>query len=101
LVSGAARVGGLIGLDGAVDRADIVITGEGRYDETSTSGKASGYVLSLAEARPTVVIAGAVAEKLREDGVFSLTEIAGSTEAARKDPSRWIAVAAEQAARRV
>jgi glycerate kinase len=101
LVSGAARVGGLIGLDGAVDRADLVITGDGRYAETSTSGKASGYVLSLAGARPTVVIAGAVAEELRGDRVFSLTEIAGSTQAARNDPARWITVAAEQAARSV
>jgi glycerate kinase len=101
LVSGAARVGALVGLDGAVEAADVVITGEGRFDETSFTGKASGHILELAGSRLTVVIAGAVADDQRGDRAFSLTEIAGSTEAARNEPARWIAAAAEQAARRI
>ena len=47
LTSGARLVAELIGLPEAITSADLVITGEGRWDEWSTRGKAPGEVLRL------------------------------------------------------
>jgi glycerate kinase len=99
LVSGAERVGSLIGLPEAVDRADLVITGEGRFDRSSYAGKAGGHVLSLAGRERSVVIAGSVDGAVAGYRVFSVTERAGSSAAAIADPTRWIAATAEVAAR--
>lgn len=44
LVSGADHVLDLIGFDGLLDGADLVITGEGRLDEQSAAGKVVGVV---------------------------------------------------------
>ncbi len=45
LVPGAPAVAGLVGLEEALDGADMVITGEGRLDETSLRGKVVGHLL--------------------------------------------------------
>ena len=42
LTPGAVELGRLAGLDRALADADLVITGEGRFDETSLTGKTSG-----------------------------------------------------------
>ncbi len=42
LTPGAAELGRLAGLDRALAGADLVITGEGRFDETSLTGKTCG-----------------------------------------------------------
>jgi glycerate kinase len=101
LVPGAERVGALIGLPQAIAEADIVLTGEGRFDETSFCGKACGYVLSLVGTRRAVVIAGSVDDGHRGAQVFSLAELAGSVEEAKREPGIWIAAAAEKAAQLV
>lgn len=50
LVPGAATVAELVGLDTAIARADLVITGEGRLDDTSARGKVVSHVLQQAAA---------------------------------------------------
>ena len=60
---GAAELGRLAGLDRALAGADLVITGEGRFDETSLTGKVAGTVIAAAAAAgvPAALVAGQVA----------------------------------------
>jgi glycerate kinase len=94
LVPGAAAVASAIGLPAALSHADIVVTGEGRFDRSSMTGKACGYVIAEAGAARSFVIAGSVGDGCRGDRVLSLTELAGSETAAVSDPAYWIAEAA-------
>lgn len=61
LAAGAAHVGALVGLPDAVERADLVVTGEGRLDATSARGKVVGHLVELTAARrrPLAAVVGA------------------------------------------
>ena len=63
LVSGSAWVAERVGLDAAVARADLVVTGEGRLDATSASGKVVARVLATARThgRAAAAVVGAAA----------------------------------------
>jgi glycerate kinase len=63
LVGGAALVAREVGLAHHLEWADLVITGEGRFDATSVDGKAPGLVLEECRARgiPVALVAGEVA----------------------------------------
>lgn len=65
LTSGAAWCARLAGLGPAFRRADLVVTGEGRFDAQSRAGKATGYVVGLARrsAVPSVVVSGGPGEE--------------------------------------
>jgi glycerate kinase len=100
LVPGAATVAALVGLPAAVARADLVITGEGRFDATSRAGKVVGHVLDLAGKvagpvlgragrTPVAIVAGQVAAPTGGP-VIALADLAGSVEAALADPLRWL-----------
>jgi glycerate 2-kinase len=71
---GVSLVASLVGLDAALDQSDLVITGEGRFDETSFSGKVTGEVLRRSAQRglPCLVLAGsadpALGARVRELG---------------------------------
>ncbi|WP_062464323.1 glycerate kinase family protein [Demequina soli] len=96
LREGAPEIARLTGLEEAGRAADLVITGEGRFDAQSRGGKVAGHALA---AFPRVaVIAGEVAE---DPGVWSasLTVLAGSREAAMVEPERWLEDAGRAAAR--
>ena len=98
--SGANHIARLSGLDAALTRADIVLTGEGRFDEQSGRGKVVGRV--LAKAHGLGVIAGVVAGEVTHPPdcwSTSLAHIGGSVEAAMADPSRWLRDAGALAAR--
>jgi glycerate kinase len=60
LVEGFELVADEVGLDDALDGADLVITGEGFLDEQSFDGKVVGGVVERASAAgvPVLVIAG-------------------------------------------
>jgi glycerate 2-kinase len=66
LTPGAAELCRLAGLDQALAGADLVITGEGRFDETSLTGKTCGTVIAAAAAAgvPVAVVAGQVSDGL-------------------------------------
>jgi glycerate kinase len=79
-----------------------VVTGEGRFDAQSRTGKVASRVLDLAREHgaAAVLVAGAVAAPA--DGfraVRSLTDLAGSADAARADAVAWLERAAEDVAR--
>lgn len=98
--SGADYLASLSGLTGAITGADVLITGEGRFDEQSLTGKVVGQL--LATAASAGIAAGVVAGQLAvEAGVWSssLSELAGSVDAAIADPEAWLRVAGAKAAR--
>ncbi len=62
ITSGTDLVLGLLGVDRALDGVDVVITGEGRLDDQSLTGKAPVGVAELAARHgvPTIAVAGLV-----------------------------------------
>jgi glycerate 2-kinase len=62
LLNGFDLVASWLGLDSRLAGADIVLTGEGRFDDTSLSGKGPGAVVqrALALGKPVHVFAGQV-----------------------------------------
>jgi glycerate kinase len=78
LVSGFDLVADRLGLDERLAEADLVVTGEGRLDETSFTGKVVGRVLDRAATagKQALVVAGDVATE-RHPGAISLVERCG------------------------
>ncbi|MFI6096288.1 glycerate kinase [Lentzea sp. NPDC051213] len=92
LVPGARFVADLVGLPAALGRADLLITGEGRLDEQSWSGKVVGH--AAAQARRVALVVGSCATTV-PDGMacVSLAELAGDVRSAVREPARWLAAA--------
>jgi glycerate kinase len=94
IVPGAAELGRIAGLPAAIAGADLVVTGEGRYDVTSGTGKATGTVLAAASAAgvASAVVAGSIAADLPGGCVagVSLSDLAGGETAARGDAAHWL-----------
>lgn len=98
--AGSRYVAELTGLPAAVASAEVVLTGEGRFDEQSLTGKVVGNALGLCREAGAVpgVIAGLVAH---DPGCWSaaLADLAGSADAALAEPARWLEAAGREAAR--
>jgi glycerate 2-kinase len=99
LQPGAAELAVIAGLPGALEGADLVITGEGQYDASSESGKVVGAVRAMAAAAPAAVPVAVVAGRVAVTppaGVraVELAALAEGTQAALADPGRWLAEAA-------
>jgi glycerate 2-kinase len=75
LLPGFELVASRLGLDARLAEADLVVTGEGRLDETSFTGKVVGRVLERAAAAhaETLVVAGEIAAQSAIDAI-SLVE---------------------------
>jgi len=88
--SGSAEIAKLIGLPEAIASADLVITGEGRYDSQSLQGKVVSAVATLAGQTPVAYIVGdqRIDFPIGTNGI-SLTELAGSSAAAIADVQDW------------
>ncbi|HEU4808171.1 MAG TPA: glycerate kinase [Homoserinimonas sp.] len=97
---GADWIANVTGLPSAIGSADVVITGEGRFDSTSLTGKVVGNVIQLAGGSRVGVVAGVVSIE-PPGGVWavSLTELAGSADAAMAEPERWLHEAGRVAAK--
>jgi glycerate 2-kinase len=93
IMPGAAELCRIAGLDDQLGRADLVLTGEGRYDATSAQGKITGTVLAAAERAgvPAGLVAGVIAAD-PPPGVtaVALDRLAGGTAAAMSSPARWL-----------
>ena len=92
LTPGAAAVADLAGLPAALANADAVITGEGRFDETSRLGKTVGHVLDVAPdaARVHVVAGDLVGAPPDGLAVTTLAALAGSSSNAAANAARWL-----------
>jgi glycerate 2-kinase len=100
LVPGAEQIAAIAGLPDALADADLVVTGEGRYDATSLAGKVVGTVRTIAAKAsvPVAVVAGSMTAPPLTEYSMALAALAGSPEAAMTDPGRWLAAAARQLA---
>jgi glycerate 2-kinase len=104
--SGAAVIAEHTRLAGDVAAADLVITGEGRFDDQSLHGKVVSALSGAAQARriPVLVFAGQVTlddSALTVAGItaaYSIAEHAGSVRLAIDDASNQLAGMSERAA---
>ncbi|WP_433288068.1 glycerate kinase [Micromonospora sp. CA-244673] len=105
ITRGASTIAALVGLADALAGADVVLTGEGRFDETSLAGKVVGSLLKAADSAgtPVGVVAGQIGGPVpgSVSAAVSLVELAGSVEAALGEPARWLAEAGELLSRRL
>jgi glycerate kinase len=106
LGSGAEVVAEALGLADAVAAADLVVTGEGRFDGQTAAGKTPTVVTAIATAAgtPVALVAGDVAARLDAFSIAaSLTVIAtqttGEPDDALHDPLRFARIAGERMAR--
>lgn len=97
LRAGAPVVAGLVDLDDALRGADLVVTGEGRIDATTTVGKVVGEVAERARTFdvPWVVVAGSGDLPDDVDGELSAPNGPGD------DPTTEVAAAASRLAARI
>lgn len=72
LLPGCDLVSAWLDLENKIDRADIVITGEGCFDESSSQGKGPGAVIdrAVAKGKPVFVFAGKIMIPSREQVQF-------------------------------
>ncbi|MFI0370021.1 glycerate kinase [Actinomadura sp. 1N219] len=98
--SGARYLTELSGLPDHVPGAALVVTGEGRHDEQSYTGKVTGHVVQLAQRHgvPVAVIAGTVTTDRLGVTMLSLTDLAGSEHEAKKRPEHHLRRASERLA---
>jgi glycerate kinase len=82
LVPGSRLLEAWLGLEARVRAADWVLTGEGRFDESSWSGKGPGAVVELArqQARPCAVFAGSIAGQPRPAPAAASSTLSGQPE---------------------
>jgi glycerate kinase len=75
LLPGFELVASWIDLDDRLSAADMVVTGEGRFDESSLNGKGPGTVVrrALAQGKLVHVFAGQVALDRKIPGLFTHT----------------------------
>jgi glycerate 2-kinase len=103
IASGSAALGRLLDLPQAVRSADVVITGEGRFDAQSAAGKVPSYVLDTADTAgiPVMLVAGRVdAPTDAFTAAVALTDLAGSAESAVGQAAHWLEVAGTHLAER-
>lgn len=97
ITSGARAIAETIGLPGSIAGAQLVITGEGRFDGQSAGGKVPVAVARLAAAAgvPCALVAGSIASEATDEfaRMIALDELAGSTAAAMADPLTWLRAA--------
>lgn len=106
--SGAGMVRRLTELDAALDRARLVLTGEGSFDRQSLRGKLVTAVAAGAAERgvPCLVLAGQVGVDRQEaaaagvEAAYAVAEHAGSVRAALADPAGTLRALAADVARR-
>lgn len=110
LARGASAVADVLGLPVLLDGADVVISGEGRYDGQSAAGKVPSVVRALAASHApgarSMLVAGAIDAPLDDyDGAASLTVLATQTTGepgdALADPLRFTTIAGQRLARLV
>lgn len=103
---GFATVADAVGLTGLIKGVDLVITGEGKLDWQSMSGKVVSGIAELAgpALRPCIAMAGAVQvgnRELRANGIeaaYSMVDMVGSEESFAH-PERSLAAVAERVAK--
>jgi glycerate kinase len=102
---GADYLARLSGLPGSIAGADVLLTGEGRFDATSSTGKLVGELIGIAgqhDVRVGVIAGQVTAQPATRAGApiwsSALVDLAGSVESAIAEPERWLHEAGRAAA---
>lgn len=98
--SGADYISNLSNLPQLLQESDLLITGEGSFDQQSLSGKVVGQLLN--KAKESNIRSAVIAGQIKVDSEVwqsSLTEMAGSVAAALENPAHWLALVGAKAAR--
>jgi glycerate 2-kinase len=93
---GAEEIASRSGLDAAIGTADLVITGEGRFDSQSAQGKIPAHIAERStELGVRVALVAGLIEAPTTGFVdaASLTDLAGDSAAARADAEHWLEAA--------
>ena len=91
LVPGFALVSAWLDLERKIKRADVVITGEGCFDASSSQGKGPGAVVdqALANGKPVFVFAGKITAPLRNNmELHAITDTDAPLEQAMADGAK-------------
>lgn len=102
IVPGAARIAEMSGLSSHLADADVLLSGEGRFDRTSLQGKVVGNALRLARDHGvrTGVVAGVVDPTVRAvTWTCALADLAGDPAASMREPLPYLRRAGQAAAR--
>ena len=96
VVGGAEYVSQLVGLDEQLSRSALVITGEGAFDDTSSTGKVTGEILTKAKqwGVPAALIVGTSRGTPPEVPMMRLVDDAASAAEAMAAPDTYIVRAA-------
>lgn len=91
IVSGFDVVAGATGFSERLRQADLVVTGEGRFDRQSLQGKTTGRVVDAAReaGRPVAVFAG-TAEPAGDVDLHALSELEGNPARSMADARRLL-----------
>ena len=106
ITSGSRAIADTIGLPGSIAGAQLVVTGEGRFDGQSAGGKAPVEVARRAAQAgvPCALVAGTIDAGAGEASTagfaraIALDGLAGSAAAAMADPLTWLRAAGERLA---
>lgn len=101
ITPGASVVAELLGLPEKIAGADLVISGEGRFDQTSHSGKVVGFLTELAghSGVPGIIIAGSAGHASESSWpVYQLLDRVDNVDQAMTNASSLIEAAAREAA---
>ena len=96
-INGAQTVADLVGATEAMSKADAVVTGEGKFDATSVTGKVTGAIITVAQRNniPVGVVAGVVDVDNGGDIPWaSLVDQAGTVDSAMSTPHAFAQKAA-------
>jgi glycerate kinase len=107
--SGAEIIAEHTRLDDELETADMIVTGEGRFDEQSLHGKVVGFLAQTARPLgiPVIVLAGQVgldSGAVRMSGIMSalsIAEYSGSVRLAQADAANQLMGLASQVAARL
>jgi len=99
LNSGAEVIGEIIGLRGEINKSDIVITGEGRFDQQSAQGKVVGLIQEITkeyEKRLLLCVGSSTLDFPSNylSGVI-LEDLASNRTAAMSEAIKWLEEAGE------
>jgi len=90
LKSGISLVMKEVDFDKKLSECDLVISGEGKLDDTSFQGKVVGEVIARARSagKKWLIISGRT--DIEGENIFSLEKIAGNAREAMQNPTLWI-----------
>ena len=105
LNSGAKVIAELVELREEINKSDIVITGEGKYDQQSAQGKVVGLIQELSAEckKKTLLCVGSSDVDFPSNHLSGvvLEDLAGSKEAAMSESLQWLVKAGELLAQQV